>query len=90
MMNAVLKSSTYRGFASDRLETVVIDYMNPDSLSAETRDYRERLMSVYGVGSFPTTVVLTKEGREILRIAGYDGKGAHSYVQRLKARIPGS
>jgi len=90
MMNSVLKSSTYRSFAYDHLETVVIDMMDPSSLSPEALDYREKVMSEYSVDSYPTTVLLNKEGREILRIAGYDGKGVHHYVQRLKARIPGS
>jgi len=84
MMNAVLKSSNYRGFAQEHLATVVIDLMEPGSLAADTLDYRERLKSKYGVSSFPTSFVLAEDGAEILRIEGYDGKGPHRFVERLK------
>lgn len=90
MKRTVLESSTFKGFAFQKVETFVVDLMDEDDLPEEVRkDYNSVLMT-YGVYSYPTALFAYPDTEiEMARVTGYDRRGPNLYVKKLEEAMSG-
>jgi len=85
---AVLSKEEFKNFAKDSLVLFLADFPNKKKLPEETKRQNEQLAEKYGVESFPTVLLINKDGK-VLAKTGYLPGGAKKYVEHLKSLIKG-
>jgi thioredoxin-related protein len=81
----VFSTSEFGDFAGKKLVLMELDF--PYDVSKATKA-NQALMDQFKVDSFPTIVVLDKNGKELGRLEGYGGtESASSYLKKLDAFI---
>lgn len=80
----VLGSREFQDVADQRLVLAKLEVPRGVGRSADLK----RLMTKHSVGSFPTAIILSAEGKELGRLSGYSGVPAGEYLAGLAKRLP--
>lgn len=75
-----LDKKDFKSFARKRLILVYVDFPRGAKLPDELRIRNRELAQKYGVRGFPTTIILSPDGKELGRIGGY----APDYLKRVR------
>ena len=78
-----LDKRDFKSFAGKRLVLVFADFPGRTKLPDGLRLQNEELSKKYGVRGFPTTIILSPDGKELGRIVGY----APDYLKRIRKLI---
>lgn len=83
--NGIVKSGTFRFFANDHFEPVLINLSkkNRSNLGYPNEETYEELRKKFVVQEFPTVVIASPEGKFLESIVGYDRKGPAIYVREM-------
>ena len=76
-----LDKSEFKAFAKDNLILVYADFPDQTKLPEKLAAQNNELAKKFGVRGFPTTIVLSPDGKELGRIVGY----APDYLEQVKA-----
>ena len=76
-----LDKSEFKNFAKDNLILLYADFPDQTKLPEELSKQNNELAKKFGVRGFPTTIVLSPDGKEAGRIVGY----ASDYLEQVKA-----
>ena len=83
----VVQSAEFRAFADEKLHLVVYDIFGQDEvadhLAEERKTELEEIMDKHEIVVTPTVVVLSADGRVLLRTEGYEGAPASRVVNHL-------
>jgi protein disulfide-isomerase len=80
----VLATEEFSKFAKDNLILVELDYPKSKPQSAELKKTNEKLAKQYKVDGFPTVLLLSPEGKEVMREVGYSGEKPAEYIAMIK------
>ncbi len=70
--NEVLSNDQFRDYSFSRYVFVTLDYPRSFELPPDLKAQNEQLAHQYSITGYPTLLVLTPEGKELGRTAGYD------------------
>jgi protein disulfide-isomerase len=79
-----LSTAKFAEFAKAHLELVVVDFPHNKSQGDVLKATNKALKENYGVGGFPTFVVLNANGKEIGRQKGYEPGGPEVFIAKLQ------
>jgi len=79
-----LDKSEFKNFAKDNLILLYADFPDQTKLPEELSKQNNELAKKFGVRGFPTTIILSPDGKELGRIVGY----APDYLEQVKALAP--
>ena len=84
----VLSSEEFSTFAKANLVLVEVDFPKTkkemEKQSAELKKANEALSTKFDIESFPTVVILSSNGKQLSKDAGYDGSSAKDFVAKLE------
>lgn len=83
----VLTDKEFQKFAKDSLVLVYADKPSRKKQSAEVAKNSQELLDKFKVDGFPTVILLSPDGAELGRKAGYGGQNAKKYVKELKGLL---
>ena len=84
LKKAVWDKPEFEKFAEKSLVLVELDFPNKKKLPAEVKKQNDQLNEKFGIGGYPTVVVLDADGKELGRMEGYEGDNAAAYIKRLE------
>jgi protein disulfide-isomerase len=89
LQKEVFDTPDFKSWASKRAILMVADIPRSKQLPAAEQAQNEMLVNVYGIGSYPTVVIVDATGKELAR-TGYLEGGPQSWIQDIigKARFP--
>lgn len=82
--NEALQTQAFASYASTNLVCVEVDFPRRTAISPALKQANKALAAQYGVESFPTFVILSKDGKELGRQKGYHPGGAQPFVAKLE------
>jgi protein disulfide-isomerase len=81
----VLSQPEFRHYAARTYILVKVDFPRAKQLPEEVKNQNDALGKKFGVGGYPTLIVLTPDGREAGRIVGYKpGSGLDAVMAKLR------
>ena len=80
--NEVFSQKEFKRYADEHLVCVKVDFPRSFTLSSKTQHQNEDLARKFGIGGYPTIVLLDPEGDKI-GVTGYKQGGAENYVKHL-------
>lgn len=83
----VLSDKDFKKFAAENLVLVYADKPSRKKQSAEVAKNSQEVLEKFGVRGFPTVILLSPDGAELGRKAGYGGQSAKQYVKELKGML---
>jgi thioredoxin-related protein len=83
----VLSSPEFTKYAKEHLVLVEVDFPHRKQQSAEVKQANQELAQKYGIGGFPTIVILNSEGKKVTSVVGYDGSSPSAYIAQLKTEV---
>ena len=84
----VFAQPEFQEYAKEHLILMTVDFPRRQPLAEEVQKQNEELAQKYGIGGFPTIVVLNERGEQIA-LLGYMPGGASAFVSELK-KLPKS
>ena len=84
LRSTVLNSKTFLDFAKDNLVLVDVDFPRHKQQTEELKKANATLSDKYKIEGFPTVIVLSKDGKELKKMVGYDGQSAKDFVADLQ------
>jgi thioredoxin-related protein len=79
-----LETQDFATFAAKNLVCVEVDFPRKKPMSTALKQANKALAAQYHVDSYPTFVILNKDGRELGRQKGYRPGGPQPFVARLE------
>ena len=83
----VLQDKTFQKYAESRLVLLYADSPSKKEQSPEVAANAQALLKKFKIEGFPTVILLSSEGKELGRKAGYDGSNAKKYIEMLKGML---
>lgn len=80
----VLTSKEFAEFAKANLVLVEVDFPRQKTQSAELKAANRALSKKFEIEGYPTVIVLTPEGKQLMKDVGYSGESASDFVARLQ------
>ncbi|MEO8425989.1 MAG: thioredoxin family protein [Verrucomicrobiota bacterium] len=80
----VFSSEEFATFAKANLVLVEVDFPRTKKQSAELKKANEALSRKYDIEAYPTIIVLSPEGKQLIKDTGYDGSSAKDFVAKLE------
>ena len=80
----VFSTKAFKDYAKDNFILLFIDFPTDGSLSQEQMKKNQELADRYQAYTFPTILILDKDGKEMAR-GGYMPGGSEAYINYLKA-----
>ena len=80
----VFSSEEFATFAKANLVLVEVDFPRTKKQSAELKKANEALSTKYNIEAYPTVIVLSPEGKQLIKETGYDGSSAKDFVAKLE------
>ena len=80
----VFSTKAFKDYAKDNFVLLLIDFPTDGSLSQEVIMKNQVLAERYQVNSFPTILIMDKDGNVLVR-GGYMQGGSEAYINYLKA-----
>lgn len=80
----VLSAQNFLDYAKDNLVLVMVDLPMNKPQSEELTRANKELLEKFEVEVFPTLVVLSSDGQQLIKENGYDGSSAEDFVVKLK------
>ncbi len=79
----VLSTDKFTGYAKSKLVLVRLDFPRHKEQDSALKQANEQLAKRFGVGGFPTLVLLNSAGKELWRQAGYAEGGPDAFIAEL-------
>ena len=83
LRSEVIDTKEFEKFAADNLILFEADFPRGKKQSSAVKKQNETLAKKYGVGGYPTVILLDAEGKELGQ-TGYQKGGGEAYVKHLK------
>jgi len=80
----VLSASEFLDYAKKNLVLVDVDFPRHTAQPAELKKSNQALSEKFRVEAFPTIIVLSGEGKELKKSAGYDGQSPKDFIADLE------
>lgn len=80
----VLNSKEFQAFAGTNLVLVDVDFPISKKQPADIKAANEALRDKYNIEGYPTTILLSPDGKEISRSLGYEGASPTEFINTLK------
>jgi protein disulfide-isomerase len=80
----VLTSQVFVDFAKDNLVLVDLDFPRHHPQADDLKKANQALSQKFKIEGFPTVIILSSDGKELSKVAGYDGQSAKSFVADLQ------
>ena len=84
MRKTVLNSKEFLDFAKENLVLVDVDFPHGKQQTEELKKANEELSQKYNIEGLPTIIVLSSDGKELKKTAGYGGQSAKDFVAELE------
>ncbi len=79
----VLSKKVFKNYAKKRLALMMVDFPRRIKQSEKLKIQNRKLASRFKVRGFPTVLILTSDGKELVGKTGYQTGGAEKYVKSL-------
>ena len=80
----VLSQVEFDTFAAEHLVLVEVDFPHGKQQTEELKKANEELSQKYNIEGLPTIIVLSSDGKELKKTAGYGGQSAKDFVAELE------
>lgn len=77
----------FQEYAAKNLVLVELDFPQGKKLPASLKKQNDKLSKDFDVEGFPTILVLSPEGKELGRMAGYGGDSPAAYIKKIEKLI---
>ena len=82
----IVETDAFQRFLDDELVPVLIDFPRRREIDPEQARYNRELAERLRVSGYPTVILISTEGRVLLR-TGYIEGGAEAYIERLQLAL---
>jgi len=76
----VFEQPAFEDYAKEKLVLVKLDFPQRKEQDPAIKERNQKLATQYGVEGFPTIILLSPEGKELVRQVGYGGGGVTGFV----------
>jgi len=76
----VFEQPAFVDYAKEKLVLVKLDFPQRKEQDPAIKERNQKLATQYGVEGFPTIILLSPEGKELVRQVGYGGGGVTGFV----------
>ena len=83
LRKTVFSAPDFAAYAKKSLVLVDVDFPRHTTQPAELKKTNQALSEKFTIEVFPTVIVLDGEGKQLKKIAGYDGKSAKEFIAEL-------
>jgi protein disulfide-isomerase len=77
----------FKQYAEENLVCVLLDFPRQRALRNSLKEQNEDLKKKYGVGGYPTVIVLSPDGEVLMQKSGYKSGTADEYLEGLKTAV---
>jgi len=81
----VFTSAEFVEYAKKNLVLVEVDFPNDKKQSPELKKANAELAEKFGVGGFPTVIVLNSDSKELSKKSAYGGENSKEFVANIEA-----
>jgi protein disulfide-isomerase len=81
LTKTVFEQPTFEDFAKENLVLVKLDFPRNKEQAAELKAANEALAKKYQVQGFPTIILLSSTGEEVIRKVGYNGDTPEAFLK---------
>lgn len=84
MDGKVFSTTEWADYAKDNLVLLYIDFPRGKQQSKELEDQNEKLSEQYGIGGFPTYIILDAQGKQIGQLGASQDATAQGFIDQVK------
>jgi thioredoxin-related protein len=88
LKKTVFTSAEFTKFAGEKLVLVEVDFPEKKKLPEAQQKANDDLATKFKVESYPTVILVDNNGKELLRMDGYDGSSGKDFVAKLAKKVP--
>ena len=84
MDGKVFSTTEWADYAKDNLVLLYIDFPRGKQQSKELEDQNEKLSEQYGIGGFPTYIILDAQGKQLGQLGASQDATAQGFIDQVK------